>query len=340
MRFPSSTLSLLSFVLALAAWSRNRTCPSPEPCEAAPAASVQATDPSVLRTVLESIPEPPRCISLKDSVLAIWDASGVRRRVFVPSDELLLIARLCAGDGWDLDLESYYAAFARGPGHIVEFGANLGIFSTLFVQLQRGKSDRTLVAVEASPSLVPWLQSTLVVNDAPRDTLLHRVIAKDRGDGTLLAAAAKFCAIPGGSLHGHILESEEEEARCSGGGGKVVSVLASTAATVITRPIDSYALIKIDIDGAEWLCAQSLLALMRRKKTLFRHISIEMGSNRGYNYTPAVREIVAFYEAWGGGVQILASNRCHKAALEEIVREVPLRTFCLCKERDCPLPAD
>ena len=148
-----------------------------------------------------------------------------------------------------------YAASVLAPGDVVvDVGANAGIHTVLFSRLvgPRGRVH----AIEASPSIFKRLQANLALNGAERNTIAHNV--------AILDAPRRVPVFLHDSYNdgGTTIVSTEAARRDTHQEG---TVEGKPLEQVI--PIDDLMrakLIKIDVEGAEWLVVQGMRPILPR----------------------------------------------------------------------------
>ena len=148
-----------------------------------------------------------------------------------------------------------YAASVLVPGDVVvDVGANAGIHTVLFSRLvgPRGRVH----AIEASPSIFKRLQANLALNGAEGNTITHNVAILDAP----------------GRVPVYLHDSYND------GGTTIVSTEAARRdthqeGTVEGKPLEQVIpiddlmrakLIKIDVEGAEWLVVQGMRPILPR----------------------------------------------------------------------------
>jgi FkbM family methyltransferase len=141
-------------------------------------------------------------------------------------------------------------------GVFVDVGANIGVFT---VPLAKHLESGTVVAIEASPAVYPYLARNVEFNDL-RNIRLHHCAALDRDLDTVAFYEAPKDHFGMGALAAQF-------------SGKAVPVTARTLDSILAEDgIDRVDALKVDVEGFEWqvfLGATKLLAGRRAPTIIF-----------------------------------------------------------------------
>lgn len=124
---------------------------------------------------------------------------------------------------------------ASGNGVFVDVGANIGAFT---VPLAKQLNCGTVVAIEASPTVYPYLARNIELNDL-RNVRLHHCAALDHDLDTVAFYEASKDHFGMGALAAQF-------------SGKAVSVTARTLDSILAEDgIDKVDILKVDVEGFE-----------------------------------------------------------------------------------------
>ncbi len=157
------------------------------------------------------------------------------------------------------------------PGSVViDVGANIGLWS---LQACRRAGSGSVHAFEPAPSTFPRLERNLQLNQV--DNVIANRLAVDRESGTT-------------TFH-------EAAVTNSGGAGYLRRPGALTPVTVERTTIDDYcrmrelkavSLIKLDIEGAEWLALQGAVGLLRAASPPSIFMELDGNLTRQFGWEP------------------------------------------------------
>ena len=190
----------------------------------------------------------------ESSDLVVECGRGVR--LLVPCLREPVAFELLINGAYESETLSLLLEAASGNGVFVDVGANIGAFS---VPVAKQINSSTVVAIEASPAVYPYLAHNIELNDL-RNIRLHHCAALDRDLDTVAFYEAPKDHFGMGALAPQF-------------SGKAVPVAARTLDSILAQDgIDRVDALKVDVEGFEeqvFLGATKLLTGSRPPTIIF-----------------------------------------------------------------------
>jgi FkbM family methyltransferase len=171
------------------------------------------------------------CIESSDIVVEC----GERGRFFVPCLREPVAFELLINGAYESETLALLLKAISGKGTFVDVGANIGAFT---VPLAKQLNSVTVVAIEASPAVYPYLARNIELNDL-RNVRLHHCAALDSDRDTVAFYEAPKDHFGMGALAAQF-------------SGKAVPVTARTLDSILAEDgIERVDVLKVDVEGFE-----------------------------------------------------------------------------------------
>jgi FkbM family methyltransferase len=166
----------------------------------------------------------------------------------------LITARLVATGFHELDLTRLMVPLAKAGGKMVDIGANQGYFSLLWLA---NNPNNSVVSLEASPRVFPYLQANIAANQFDSRATLHAVAAGTH-EGTMTFELGP----PEQSGWGGLNNSASKQDRYQ---QELVNVPVVRLDELVTD-VNPISVLKVDVEGADTWVLEGATRLLKKQQ--------------------------------------------------------------------------